>query len=156
MRPRTPVGVGGIVVLTLLGLAALFYLLRPAGSEVVVDDAGPIDPPGPGVAVIASVRASGGFSIFGIRLTDPTYFAEVQFVTEAGCAGLVESGDPWPTPHSQCPGPAEIAGEVSGLGRTASGDALIGVRIEVPKACHRALTPGMGWPPDLQECRPGT
>ena len=105
--------------------------------------------------MIVSARTSGGFSIFGIRFSDPTYSVEVQFVSAAGCAELLQSGDPWPATYPQCVGPAEIEGEVAGLGRTASGDSLIGVRIKVPEACHRLLTPGMGWPTDFGECRPG-
>jgi hypothetical protein len=147
------VGIGGIVALTVLTAGLVFVVLRPGSTEVVVDDATPIAPPEDGSAVIGSLRESGGFSLFGLRITDSTHYVEVQFITEPGCSLLVDPGDPWPTPYPQCSSPVGIVGKVGGLGTTMSGDSLVGVQIKVPGYCYDLLERGMAWPPDHPECR---
>ncbi len=155
MKSKPPAGVGAVVAFILLA-AMVFVALRPGSTEVVVDDATPIAPPEAGAAVVASLRQSGGFSPFGLRITDSTHYVEVQFVTEPGCLALVDSGDPWPMPYPECSSPVEMVGEVGGLGRTLSGDSLVGVQIKVPGDCYNLLERGMTWPSGHPECHSET
>jgi len=156
VKPKPPVGVLGIVGLILLAAAVAFVALRPGSTVVVVDDAPPIAFPEAGIAVVASLRQSGGFSPFGLRITESTHYVEVHFITEPGCSVVVDSGDPWPTPYPECSSPVEMVGEVGGLGRTMSGDSLVGVQIKVPGACYDLLERGMTWPSDHPECHSET
>jgi len=152
VKPKPPMGVGGIVALTLLAVVLVFLALRPGSTEVVVDDSEPIDPPEAGAALVAFLRQSGGFSPFGFRITDSTHYVEVLFISGPDCSTMVDSGDPWPSPYSQCSSPVRIVGEVGSLGRTVTGDSLIGVQIKVPGDCYDLLEPGMAWPSDHPEC----
>jgi len=95
---------------------------------------------------------SGGFSPFGIQITDSTHYVEVQFITQPVCLEMVDSGDPWPTPYPERTSPVEVVGEVGGSGRTMSGEFLVGVQIKVPGDCYDLLERGMKWPPDHPEC----
>jgi hypothetical protein len=141
----------GLALVLLLGGVA-FYGLRSARTEVASSEDPVVTPPETGAAVVAFLRESGGFSLLGIRFADSTHFVEVQFITEPGCSRLVTSGDPWPTPYPQCVSPVGMAGEVRGLGITVSGNSLVGVEFEVPRACFELLAPGMAWPTSLREC----
>ena len=155
MKPRSPLGTAGVVALVVLAAGLAFYGLRPGEAEVVVDQGPPVVPPQSGAAVVAYLRETGGFSLFGIRFADSTHHVEVQFLTEGDCSALISGDDPWPTPYPQCTGPVEMVGTVGGLGLDISGRSLVGVEMEVPRACYERLEPGMGWPPDLPQCRTG-
>ncbi len=152
VKPKPPVGLGGILTFTLVAVALVFFALRPGSIEVVVGDATPIAPPGDGAAVIGSLLQSGGFSPFGFQITDSTHYVEVQFITQPGCLEMVDSGDPWPTPYTECTSPVEVVGEVGGSGITMSGEFLVGVQIKVPGDCYDLLERGMTWPSDHLEC----
>jgi hypothetical protein len=156
LKPRSPVGVSGIVVLVLALVGLAFLGLRPGRTEVRSDQGPVITPPDSGAAVVAFLRESGGFSLLGLRFTDSTHYVEVKFITGPGCSGLVSSGDPWPTSFPECSSPVALVGEVGGTGVTMSGDSLVGVQFEVPRACFELLAPGMAWPPDLPECHFGS
>jgi len=156
VKPKPPVGVGGIAALTLVAAALVFVALRPGSTEVRFDDAPPIAPPEAGAAVVVSLHQSGGFSPFGLRITDSTHYVEVQFITQPDCFVVVDSGDPWPTPYPECSSPVEMVGEVAGWGRTMSGDSLVGVQIMIPGDCYDLLERDMMWPSDHPECHTGT
>ncbi|MFH1329385.1 MAG: hypothetical protein ABIJ48_01805 [Actinomycetota bacterium] len=152
MKSRSPMGAGVIVALVLLAAGLALFLLRPGSTGVGYDEGPVFAPPEDGTAVVSFLRESGGISLLGLRITDSTHYAEVQFITEPGCSGLLDSGDPWPTPYPQCSSPAEMVGEVGGLGIAESGRSLVGVQIKVPRGCYERLEPGMAWPSDLPEC----
>jgi hypothetical protein len=147
-----PMHAGGIVVLVLLVVGAVVLALHPGTTEVAVDDSPPVEPPADGTAVIASLRAPGGFSLFGMQIIDPTHTIEVVFLTGPGCSAVLASGDPWPTPHPECASKVDVAGEVGSLGVTATGESLVGVTFTLSGGCYRLLEHGMAWPPDLPEC----
>ena len=140
-----------IVAISAMGLV----VVRPGSAEVGLVDATALDPPGPGIAVVGRLRESGGLSLFGMRVVDATHYAEVLFTTGADCAGLLHSGDPWPTPHPACSAPVHLAGEIGSIGKTSSGRSMIGVEFAVPGDCHDRLEPGVEWPAGHPECGPG-
>ena len=148
-------GAGGIVALVMVIGGLAFYALRSGTAEVVVDGGPVVTPPEDGTAVVAFLRESGGFSLFGLRFADRTHLVEVQFITEPDCSRLVTSGDSWPTPYPQCVSPVPLVGEVRGLGITVSGNSLVGVEFGVRRACFDLLAPGMPWPTLLPECSLG-
>ena len=152
MKARSTFGAGGALVLVVVIVGVVFLGLHGGTVEVRTDDGPVTPPPRRGAAVVAFLRESGGFSPLGIRITDSTHYAEVQFLTEPGCSSVLRSGDPWPTTDAQCSSPVTIAGKVRSLGITASGDSLVGVEFEVPKACFELLKTGMGWPSSIPQC----
>ena len=48
-----------------------------------------------------------------------------------------------------------LEGEVAGLGRTGEGNSIVGVRVEITRACYDALVPGDGWPSGRPGCPEG-
>ena len=78
MKSKPTVGVGGVVALVFLTAAVAFIALRPGSVEMEIDHSPPVAPPEAGTAVVASLRESGGFSPFGLRITDSTHYVEVQ------------------------------------------------------------------------------
>lgn len=151
MQPQVKKIAAGLVVFVALIVVAA-SVLRPVRSEVVSVEVPVLPVPEPGTAIVALLRESGGFSLLGIRIADTTHHVEVQFLAEPGCTGLLGDREPWPTAYPQCSAPIDIVGNVGGVGVTQSGDSLVGVEIEVPRACFEQLEPGMEWPPDLPEC----
>jgi hypothetical protein len=152
MKTRSNFGAGGVAALVVVIVGAIIFGLHGGKVEVVPDTRPVIQPPQSGAAVVAFLRTSGGHSLFGLRIVDSTHLAEVQFLTGPGCSALLYSGDPWPTDHAPCASPVKVAGHVSGLGNTASGDSLVGVEFTVTRACFELLKPGMSWPPTIAEC----
>lgn len=151
-RPAVTGGGGVFLALLLVGLVAL--ALRPGGETVVMDDSDPVVPPDDGTPVVHTLRAPGGFSLFGLQVVDPTHTVEVVFVAGPGCAALLESGEPWPTPHPECAHSANIQGLVGGTGISSSGMSMVGVSFSVPGDCFDLLTRGVVWPPSFPECAP--
>jgi hypothetical protein len=139
--------------LAVVGLVVL--ALRPGSAVTVVDDTPVPDPPDDGTAIVTQLRAPGGFAPFGLQIIDPTHRVTVQFLSGPDCASLVESGDPWPTPHAECTGPDGITGAVAGLGITQTGASLVGVSITVGRDCYEQVEVGTAWPPGVEECAGG-
>ena len=136
--------------LVVAGLALV--LLRPGSTEITVDDGPPVVPPEDGSAVVGGLRASGGLSLFGLRIVDPTHTVEVRFTAGPECAALLSSGDPWPAPHPECTVPVPVTGEVASLGITSTGRSQVGVQFPVTRPCYESLSLGTPWPPDSPEC----
>ena len=105
-----------------------------------------------GEGVVVGKAATGGLSIFGMRFRSQTYSADVQLLAEAGCALSLKGGDPWPSTREECASDVPVAGEIVGLGQTATGESIVGVRVELTRDCYDALTPGDLWPPDRPGC----
>ncbi len=157
MTTRSSLGTRGVVTLVVLVagvLGALFVGLHSGRVEVVSDPRPEVLPTDNRTAVVAVLRESGGWSLFGARITDSTRHVEVRFLTGPGCSGLLQPGDPWPTTFPECSSPVEVAGKVGTLGVTPSGDSLIGVEFEVSRACFKLLDQGMTWPITDPECGP--
>jgi hypothetical protein len=108
-----------------------------------------------GEAVVVGKAATGGRSIFGMRVRSQTFSADVQLLAEEACHLVVHGGDPWPSEREECASDVPVAGEIVGLGRRASGESIVGVRVEITRACFDALVPGDGWPPNRPGC-PGS
>ena len=104
------------------------------------------------LSIVTGLRAPGGLAPFGFQIIDPTHRVTVQFVSGPGCADLLESGDPWPTPHPECTGGDGVAGEVAGLGITPDGTSRIGVSIVVDRPCYEQVEVGTAWPTDFEAC----
>lgn len=150
MRPKGASSIGGavgVVVAAALGV----LLLRPGSTETQLIDQ-PSVVPGSGEAVVAELRAPGGLALFGLQLIDPTHRVEVRFTSGPGCSTLLAGGDPWPSPYPACSGPAGLKGLVAGLGRTQSGESILGVEFVVSGDCFRALSLGDPWPGDPPAC----
>jgi hypothetical protein len=152
MEPRSRLGVSGTVVLVGLLVGVVFYGLRSASVEVVYDDGPVVVAPETGEAVVATLRASGGFAPFGLRIVDSTHTVAIQFTTAPGCADLLAGGDPWPSPHTECSSPVDVNGQVAGLGVTQTGRSLVGVEFTVSRRCWEQLEQGMTWPPNRPQC----
>ncbi len=155
MTARSTLGTRGVLALGLLvlGVAGLLWSGLAAGTaEVVNDDRPEVIPTERGVALVAGLRESGGWSLFGVDITKSKSSVEVRFLTEPGCSGLLRSGDPWPTSFPQCSTPITVVGTVGGLGVTPSGDSMVGVEFEVPRACFDRLERGMAWPNPDRAC----
>lgn len=152
VTPKALSGSTGIAILVLLAAGLVFFALRPGTSTIVYGDSPQITAPESGVPVVAFLREEGGFSPFGLRLVDSTHHVEVHFLTDPGCAPLLEAGESWPTAHPECTGRVDLAGKVGSLGTTMSGRSLVGVQFTVPRACYELLAPGMAWPPGLPAC----
>ena len=155
MKARSNLGTRAVVVLVVLVagvVGALWFGLHQGTVQVVNDPRPEVPPPHRGTAVIAVLRESGGWSLFGIRIADSTPRVEVRFLAEPGCSGLLRPGDSWPTSFPQCPSPVKIVGKVGALGVTPSGDSLIGVEFEVPRAYFELLGRGMAWPTTDPSC----
>jgi len=158
VEKRSPLGIGAGVAVVLVAAGLIVTLLRPGTTEITVDDGPPVTAPGDGSAVVAGLRAAGGFSLFGLRIVDPTHTVEVRFTAGPGCAALLSSGDPWPVPDPECTVAVPVAGEVAGLGVDATGRSLIGVAFPVSRECFEGLELGAPWPPAAPGCDadPGT
>ena len=155
MQPEARKIAAGVVASVAFGILIVVLaasVLRPTRSEVIFDDGPAVANPEPSRSIVALLRESGGFSLFGIRFADTTNHVEVRFLAGRDCAGLLSGRDPWPSPHTQCSAPVELVGKVGGIGIDQSGNSLVGVEFEVPRACFEQLEPGMEWPPDLPEC----
>ena len=155
MKTRSNLGTRGVVVLVVfvLGVVGVFWFGLDTGKvEVVKDERPEVLPTERGTALVAGLRKSGGWSLFGVDITNSTSYVEVRFLTDPGCSGLLRSGDPWPASFPQCSGPLKIVGKVRGLGVTPSGDSIVGVEFEVPRACFELLGRGMVWPIPDPEC----
>ncbi len=155
MTERSNLGTRGVVLLAVFvaGVVGVFSFGLRAGKVEVVNDQRPeVLPTDRGTAVVAVLRETGGWSLFGVRITDSTPHVEVRFQTEPGCSGLLRSGDPWPSAFPQCSSPVKIVGTVSGLGVTPSGDSLVGVEFDVSRACFELLDRGAAWPTNDPEC----
>ena len=155
MKARSNLGTRGVMVLVVLvaGVFGVFWFGLHQGTAQVVNDPRPeVLPPDSGTAVVAVLRESGGWSLFGIRIADSTPYVEVRFLAEPGCSGLLRPGDSWPTSLPQCSSPIKIVGKVGGLGVTPSGDSLVGIEFEVPRSCFELLGRGMAWPTTDPNC----
>jgi hypothetical protein len=150
MKKPSQIGLAVAAVLVAAGLA--FTLLRPGTTEVTIDDGPPVTASDEGSPVVAGLRAAGGFSLFGLRIVDPTHTVEVRFTAGPDCAALLSSGDPWPVPDPECAVPVPVAGEVASLGVTSTGRSLVGVRFPVSRACYESLALGTPWPPESPDC----
>ena len=145
-------GTGGVVVIALVLVGLAFLALRATRTEVQVTDTPQIEHPADGSAVVARLTASGGMAPFGWQVVDPTHRVELQFLTGAGCAERLESGDPWPTSIPECSSDVEVIGKVAAVGRTGTGQSLVGVEFEVSRPCFEALQLQVTWPPIPAEC----
>ena len=76
----------------------------------------------------------------------------VEFLAGRECLDLIDYGDPWPAAATGCASAAPVSGEVSGLGVSPTGEALIVVEFEVTKDCYAAVAVGTPWPTGLAEC----
>ena len=108
--------------------------------------------PAPGDVVVTGRNASGGFSIFGLDLTDPTHTVDVTFTVPEECVADIGHESRWPSDDPLCAGPIDVAGPVSGSGRTADGLGLVSVRITVTRECHEAIAIGAPWPAQVPAC----
>lgn len=106
------------------------------------------DRPEDGAVVINSFQKVGGFSLLGIDITKSKWAAQVMFIPPEGCTlpadgKLVATGACASVP---------IEGDVNESGVTEEQLRLWTVEIEIPKACHEALTPGDSWPSAHEAC----
>lgn len=140
------------VVVVALALAVL--ALRSVTVEETVIDTFNYDPAvhGTASAFVVSKSASGGFSIFGIRIDQPDRRVSVQFVAPGGCSDAVRTGDPWPPAVDGCATPFPVTGTIAGLGRNPDGTSLVGVDVDVTKACYEATALGTTWPSTIPAC----
>lgn len=143
-----------IVLLALVALVAglLLFGLHATNQEVVRGQPAEVLPGRDGLPVVAVLRESGGTSVFGIRITSGTRYVEVRFLAPAGCSEQLRTGDAWPSPIARCAIASEIAGNVRGLGTSASGESLVGVEFEVSRRCFDHLLRVMAWPSTDRDC----
>ena len=144
-----------VVIAVLAGLALLVFGLR---TERVVTESPPeyaYDPATDGARgpVVVSTAATGGFSFFGLQLSDQDHTVSVRFLAPPGCAALLTGDDRWPNDAAACQTPYSVVGTVDGTGTTADGRSLIGVAISVTPECAAAVDLGSVWPPDFEACR---
>lgn len=144
-----------VVVVVLAGLALVFFGLR---TERVVTEAPPeyaYDPATQGDLgpIVVSTKATGGFSFFGLQLSEQDHTVSVRFLAPSGCSALLATDDRWPSSASECATPYDVTGVIDGLGTTADGRSLIGVAIDVSPECADAVELGTVWPPDVEACR---
>lgn len=146
---RPAAGVAPIATLVVVGAALWFgahvgHAARDQHPEVL--------PRRRDTAVVAGLRETGGWSLFGVRITGSTAHVEVRLLADPGCAERLRSGDPWPAHVPQCASPVSTVGTVSGLGVTLSGESLVGVDFDVSQACFRLLELGAAWPTTDRNC----
>jgi hypothetical protein len=134
------------VLITLVLAALAIALLRPT-SETVMHHTGPLDIEGATAEspLIVSKFEEGGFRAFGITFSDPTYRVTVSFSAPAECTGALALSTTWPVPGGDCGPAGTVSGELSGSGRTATGDAVVSVAFEVAEECFDAVAVGVVW-----------
>ena len=93
-----------------------------------------------------------GLTILGLDFRPAEYHVDVMFTVPAECRAQVEGSQTWPIGGGDCAGPAFLVGTIAGSGRTALGDTIVSVRIDVAEACYSAVEPGMDWPPPVPAC----
>ena len=143
-----------IVIVTIAAILALAGSLLPTREETRTDqsiDYRAADYP-TGTAVVTSMRAREGFTLFWIDFRKPEQHVDVMFELPGECWERIQNEPNWPIPDPGCAGPAGLAGTISGSGRTAEGNSLAAVSIEVSPECFTAVTPGMAWPPPVAAC----
>lgn len=104
-------------------------------------------PDGGPVARVISKLETPGRSFLWFRLSDPSYEVTVQFFAPPGCSGSVSFEDPWPSSDPSCATDVPVAGIVSGIGTTQTGESVIAVDVQVNPECFAAVAPGDYWPP---------
>lgn len=137
--------IGAVVAFALGGTSVETTVLPP----VSLGDPQDVEPT---AAVITAMRKSEGFSIFGLELGGTTHYLSVQFYETPGCWEVVSFGELWPTSFEECSGAVAIAGEISGIGNTGTGESMISVDVEVPEACYVAVARGGTWPSTASAC----
>lgn len=155
---------GRAILAVAAGAAVLvlgFMALRPGTSEieylpsVTLDDPQDLGPSAMSAAVVLGTDQSGGSSFLWLDLGSKTYSVTVQFYAPPGCFELVEFGDQWPVPYPECSSDIPVAGEVTGLGNTPTGESMVAVDVEVARDCFDNVARGSSWPPAVSACTPG-
>ena len=143
-----------IVIVTIAAILALAGSLIPTRAETRTDqsiDYRSDDYPA-GTAVVTSMREREGFTLFWIDFREPEHRVAVSFELPGECWDLLQNELDWPISDPGCAGPAGLAGTISGSGRTADGNSLASVSVEVSPECYAVATPGMIWPPPVAAC----
>jgi hypothetical protein len=147
-----------IVILVIAAILAIIGALLPGTTEtqqIETYDFNPDDHPA-GTAKVVSRTSRDGLTIFGIDFRQPEYHLDVTFTVPASCQTRVETGGTWPIADLACAGPDHLVGTIGGTGRTALGDAIVSVRVDVAEDCYTAVRLGMDWPPPVPACSPST
>ncbi len=131
-----------LAVMALRGTSIETEVLPP----VDVGTPGDTVPDGGPVARVISKVETPGRSFLWFRMSDPSYEVTVQFFAPPGCSGSVSFDDPWPTSDPSCATDVPVAGTVSGVGTTQTGESIIAVDVEVDPECFAAVERGDYWP----------
>lgn len=143
------------ILLGIIAVGILIVALRPGRSETTVLP--PLDLPDPSQVasdeglVIARFE-TGGTEIFGLHFGTVHHRLEVQFYAPEGCYDAIASGDTWPPGIAECTTDVVITGEIAGGGRTATGESIVGVLVDVSAQCYDATPRGALWPLAAPEC----
>lgn len=153
MSGTTTAAIAAAVVLALLLIVAAGGLFSVRTSTGV---SGPVTAEGPGIPlpegtsalVFGSRMTSAGFSLLGLRFTQPEYAASVAFVPPPGCT-------PAPGDELVPEGPCEeipALGQVNGSGVNADGHNFVMVSVPISQSCFDVLRDGDPWPSERSEC----
>ncbi len=147
--------------IVILGIAAILLVIGALApgtteiSEVETYDFNPDQHPA-GTAKVISTGGREGFTLFWITFRQPEYYVDVMFAVPEECEAAVVGSSRWPVTDAGCTGPDGLSGTIAGTGRTAAGDTIVNVRVDVDEACHTAVEPGMDWPLPAPACEAST
>ena len=144
------------VLIVLVGVALAITVLRPT-AQITVH-------PGSVEGVEAAYRrhrsrfiprSERGFRMLGISFSEPTYRVRVMFTAPPDCWEVTASTPSWPTLDERCGPVGAFSGDISGKGRAATGDTIVGVEFTVAEACFATLALNDIWPADRRVCWDG-
>ena len=146
--------VAGAIVVAIVVAAGLGAFATTSTSTTTGAQPGqPVpDPPSDSSAgVIFDLHATGGQSIFGVRLRSGTFVAQVGMIVPPECVVLDAAGNEELLTEGICAS-LPVQGELSGGGTTPEGLKLVFVRVEVSRPCFEALAIGDTWPAAVGAC----
>lgn len=154
MSGTATAAIAAAVVVVLVLVVAAEGLLGVRTSGVVSE--GPVAAEGPGMPVpdgtsalvFGSHQTGSGFSLLGLRFTQPKHAATIWFVPPPGCE---PSAGEELVPEGPCEG-IPAWGEVSGDGVNIDGQDLAMVSVPISQGCFDVLKEGDLWPPEHPEC----